>query len=434
MIYGELNVVLTDLSLGSAIELGGNILYGELSATLADSSLGSTVELSGNILYSVLGDASITSNGVVLVLGGSTAVLDDITPTATGLIPSSGSLLSTLEDVISHNFGTIYNGTLAPYEDVISWTGHPLTGSLVRVRTGNLVGIFGQPNEFGLFAGEGWDASSGAVPLASSKYIRLGSFTNEFHNVPIKLYDTGVLTMQMEPDTPSFAMGNPIPTGYNAGVGLWQGKDTDGVYKWRIGDPADGGSSLNWTGDSLVLRNSSFEVGGEFAHLAFGNPPPVSADEGTGIWIDRTGLYGLNDDVRQIFIDTVNGAFYAGDAMLDEFGLTIGSQLIVNRSLEEGVQVQVDFWYPTGEDFSIIWDGTDVSMTQPVDIWGELSVVDRLFIGAGNGIVEAGSDLNLKSHANNQVLINSFPACFVVYSDTEPAAPKTGMIWVDTEA
>jgi hypothetical protein len=240
--------------------------------------------------------------------------------------------------------------------------------------------------------------------------------------------------MQMEPDEPSFAMGNPLPSGYTTGVGLWQGKDTDGIYKWRIGDPSSNGSSLNWTGDTLVLRNGSFEIGGPASHLAFGSPPPVSSSNGTGIWIDSSGFYGLNDDVQQVFIDTVNGAFYAGDVRLDEYGFTIGSQLIINRALESGVQVELAFWYPTGEDFSIIWDGTDVSMTQPVDIWGELSIVDRIFIGAGNGIVEAGSDLNLKSHANNQVLINSFPACFVVYSTVEPTAPKTGMIWVDTEA
>lgn len=407
---------------------------GELSITLASAILSSVVSLSGNSAHITTEDASIVSTALVLLHSSADVLLDNATLSSSTKVHASATLSAVLGNAVTERFSASLDGISAPYEDVLSWTGHPLTGSRVRVRTGNLYGIFGEPGEFGIFAGDGWDANSGSAPTWDSKYIRLGSYANEFHNIPVKLYDNGNVTIQLEPDAPSFAMGSPIPTGYNVGVGLWQGKDTDGVYKWRIGDPADGGSSLNWTGDSLVLRNSSFEVGGELAHLAFGNPPPVSADEGTGIWIDRTGFYGLNNDVRQIFIDTVNGAFYAGDAMLDEFGLTIGSQLIVNRSLEEGVQVQVDFWYPTGEDFSIIWDGTDVSMTQPVDIWGELSVVDRLFIGAGNGIVEAGSDLNLKSHANNQVLINSFPACFVVYSDTEPAAPKTGMIWVDTEA
>jgi len=348
MIYGELNVVLTDLSLGSTIELGGNILYGELSATLADSSLGSTVELSGNILYSVLGDASITSNGVVLVLGSGAAALDGITTTIAGLVPSNGSLLSTLEDVISRNFGTIYNGTLAPYEDVISWTGHPLTGSLVRVRTGNLVGVFGQPNEFGLFAGEGWDASSGTVPSASSKYIRLGSFTNEFHNVPINLYDDGVITMRMEPDAPSFAMGNPIPSGYATGTGLWQGKDTDDVYKWRVGDPSIGGSMLSWSGSSLSIVNGSLDIGGASSHIALGDPPPTSPTSGTGIWIDKNGLYGINDGVLQIFLDTLDGRLYIDGGT--EFGV---SPLLGNLYIE-----------------GVLTLGTDGKLLQGTGVWG----------------------------------------------------------------
>lgn len=407
---------------------------GALNITLSDVVLSSTSVLSGTILHAIIGDPTLSA--LVSVLSGARleSRLDGASLSGGASVIVKASLASIVGSVSGESFSVVRDGSTAPYEDVLSWTGHPLTGSRVRVRTGNLFGIFGELNEFGIFAGEGWDENSGTIPAWDSKYIRLGSFTNEFHNIPVKLYDDGDVTIQLEPDAPSFAMGDPLPSGYDTGTGLWQGKDTDGIYKWRIGDPSSSGSSLNWTGDSLVLRNSSFEVGGPTAHLAFGNPPPLSSSSGTGIWIDSSGFYGLHNNVQQVFIDTVNGAFHAGDAMLDEFGLTIGSQLIVNRSLEEGVQVQVDFWYPTGEDFSVIWDGTDVSMTQPVDIWGELSVVDRLFIGAGNGIVEAGSDLNLKSHANNQVLINSFPACFVVYSDTEPAGTKTGMVWVDTDA
>lgn len=407
---------------------------GELNVTLGTLSLSSDAEPSGDIVRAVLANISLSSEGRVLLYGALATTLDSVTSAASGGVEIAGALAATLGGVSAETFGASLNGTTAPYEDILSWTGHPATGSLVRVRTGNLVGIFGEPNEFGLFAGEGWDPSSGAAPLASSQYIRLGNVVNEFHNVPVNLYDNGFITMQMEPSAPSFAMGNPLPSGYDVGIGLWQGKDTDGVYKWRIGDPSSNGSSLNWTGDSLVLRNSSFEIDGPTSHLAFGNPPPTSSSSGTGIWIDRSGFYGLDNDERQVFIDTVNGAFYAGDVCLDKHGFTIGSQLIINRVLEENVIVELAFWYPTGEDFSIIWDGTDASMTQPVDIWGQLSIVDKLFIGAGDGTVEAGSDLNLNSHANNQVFINSYPACFVVYSTTEPAAPKTGMIWVDTDA
>ena len=406
----------------------------ELDVTLASLSLTAEMLQSGNVLHITLDDVSLISTCSITAYGMASCSLENLSLSSEASVYITGELDATLGGLTAKTFGEVYTGIDSPYEDVLSWTGHPLTGSRVRVRLGNLHGIFGENDEFGLYAGDGWDAKSGSPPAASSQYIRIGSHTNEFHNIPIKLYDSGNVTMQMEPTAPSFAMGNPLPSGYDAGTGLWQGKDTDGVYKWRIGDPSPDGSSLNWTGDSLVLRNSSFEIDGPTSHLAFGNPPPTSSSSGTGIWIDRSGFYGLDNDERQVFIDTVNGAFYAGDVCLDKHGFTIGSQLIINRALEENVIVELAFWYPTGEDFSIIWDGTDVSMTQPVDIWGQLSIVDKLFIGAGDGTVEAGSDLNLNSHANNQVFINSYPACFVVYSTTEPAAPKTGMIWVDTDA
>lgn len=403
-----------------------------MSITLDGSTLGAQITLSGNISHIITGDAALESAGHVLLYGSLSTSLGNATLDAEAGAEATARLTATLGVTSSNNFSKSLDGTAAPYEDVLSWTEHPLTGSRVRARIGNLYGIFGKPEEFGLFAGEGWDESTKTEPPASSRYIRLGSYTNEFHNIPVNLYDNEDITISLDPNAPSFAMGSPIPSAYDTGVGLWQGKDADGVYKWRVGDPS--GASLNWTGDTLVLKNSSFEIGGPTAHLAFGNPPPTSSSSGTGIWIDRTGFYGLNNDVQQLFIDTINGAFYAGDVCLDEYGFTIGSQLIINRALEENVQVELAFWYPTGDDFSIIWDGTDVSMTKAVDIWGELSIVDRVFIGAGNGIVEAGSDLNLKSHANNQVFINDYPACFVVYSATEPTGTKTGMIWVDTDA
>lgn len=335
---------------------------GELSIILADASLSSTLVLSGNVLHSVLGDMSLAASAGILVAGSLSASLGAITLLSSGEVPSVGSLASTLDSITSRNFGIIYDGTTAPYEDIVSWTGHPLTGSLVRVRIGNLVGMFGQPNEFGLFAGEGWDASSGALPSASSKYIRLGSVTNEFHNVPINLYDNGVITMQMEPDAPSFAMGNPIPSGYATGAGLWQGKDTDDIYKWRIGDPSVGGSMLSWNGSSLSLVNSSLDIGGANAHLAFGDPVPTSPTSGTGIWIDKNGLYGINDGVLQIFIDTLDGRLYIDGGT--EFGV---SPLLGNLYIEgvltlgtDGRLQQGTGTWGTNFTGSAIWNESDI--------------------------------------------------------------------------
>ena len=315
------------------------------------------VNVSGNTLETALEDVTLNSSVSILTTGYAHGMFDRITAEISTSVIASGALNKKLDDLSSLLFGDVFTGIDSPYEDVISWTGHPLTGSRVRVRTGNLFGIFGHNNEFGIYAGEGWDARTKLPPSPQSKYIRIGNFVNEFHNIPVNLYDGTNVTLQLSPNAPSFAMGNPLPSGYDSGTGLWQGKDTDGIYKWRVGDPSSTGSSLNWDGDSLILRNSSFEVGGPNAHLAFGNPPPLSKDTGTGIWIDRTGFYGIYNNQRQVFIDTINGAFYAGDVRLDRYGLTVGSQLVINRALESDVDVELAFWRTTGGDASIFWNG-----------------------------------------------------------------------------
>jgi len=335
---------------------------GDLSVTLAASTLSSHTEQSGDIVYAVLGDASLASNALVLLYGSLRTTLDGVTAAATAAVENVATLNVTLDGIRTETFSAIFGGTKAPYEDVLSWTGHPLTGSRVRVRTGNLYGIFGEANEFGLFAGEGWDEGSGAAPSASSKYIRLGSFTNEFHNVPIKLYDTGVLTMQMEPDAPSFAMGNPLPSAYGTGIGLWQGKDSDDIYKWRIGNPAAGGSLLSWDGSALLLSNSSLDISGATAHIAFGDPPPTSPTSGTGIWIDKTGLYGINAGVTQIFIDTLDGILYVDGGT--EFGVNpLLGDLYVDGILTLGTDGRLQQGAGTwGVDFtgSAIWNDSGV--------------------------------------------------------------------------
>lgn len=46
--------------------------------------------------------------------------------------------------------------------------------------------------------------------------------------------------------------------------------------------------------------------------LAIGATPPVSASSGTGIWLDRTGLYGLLSNTVQAKLDATTGAITAG--------------------------------------------------------------------------------------------------------------------------
>ena len=67
------------------------------------------------------------------------------------------------------------------------------------------------------------------------------------------------------------------------------------------------------------------QVKGADGAIALGTTPPTSASAGTGIWLDRTGMYGLDANVKQFYLDAVTGAAYAGAGavILDSDGITI---------------------------------------------------------------------------------------------------------------
>ena len=60
--------------------------------------------------------------------------------------------------------------------------------------------------------------------------------------------------IRIDPQGPSIAVGAGVPTGYDAGDGIWMGRDA-GVYKARLGAAA--GVGLRWTGTAVELRNSA---------------------------------------------------------------------------------------------------------------------------------------------------------------------------------
>jgi hypothetical protein len=61
--------------------------------------------------------------------------------------------------------------------------------------------------------------------------------------------------IRLDPQTPSLAVGNPLPTGYlTGGAGLWAG-NSGGSYLLRIGEAT--GTSLRWDGVNLKIKNSN---------------------------------------------------------------------------------------------------------------------------------------------------------------------------------
>lgn len=71
--------------------------------------------------------------------------------------------------------------------------------------------------------------------------------------------------------------------------------------------------------------SGTLTMSGASSAIAIGTTPPSSATVGTGIWIDRTGMYGLNGNVLQAKFDGANGKISAaaGALLLDSAGLTL---------------------------------------------------------------------------------------------------------------
>lgn len=66
-------------------------------------------------------------------------------------------------------------------------------------------------------------------------------------------------------------------------------------------------------------------MSGASSSIAIGATPPSSATVGTGLWLDRTGMYGLASNVQQAIFDAATGAITAGagKVVLNSAGLSI---------------------------------------------------------------------------------------------------------------
>lgn len=113
----------------------------------------------------------------------------------------------------------------SPYLQFVRWTGHPATGQAVRLRAGQLRGLFAQ-DEFGIFAGTG--------TANTDRYIRLSDYApgNGMNNLPFSLRNGGVPAIM-----------------FNAWNDIWWG-------------PHEGDKRLIWDGTTLTIVGQMVITGG----------------------------------------------------------------------------------------------------------------------------------------------------------------------------
>ncbi len=114
---------------------------------------------------------------------------------------------------------------------------------------------------------------------------------------------------------------NGGPSVSSMGMKIWNSSGT------KLVEFSDNENSISgWTIGATRISSTGIEINsGASAGLAFGTTPPTSATVGTGLWLDRTGLYGLASNVLQAKFDAVTGAIVAGDTevVIDSSGIKI---------------------------------------------------------------------------------------------------------------
>lgn len=100
------------------------------------------------------------------------------------------------------------------------------------------------------------------------------------------------------------------------------GITTAGVMTFR---DSTGAAVLTFDASAGAEITKKLTMPGASSAIAIGTTPPTSASAGTGLWLDRTGLYGLLSGTPQASLSATTGAITAGagNVVLNVNGITI---------------------------------------------------------------------------------------------------------------
>jgi len=216
-------------------------------------------------------------------------------------------------------------GTGAPYFSVRTHAGAPYTTTTEYLRMGNL---------------NNWD---GGVEYNSDIYgIAIGKYASNFPNITVD--------------------------------------PTNGL---RIRSYATTIIQLDASGNALLTNK--LKMSGDSSAISIGATPPTASNAGTGIWIDKTGLYTMNANNVQIKIDATTGILYAADEGLsiDDDGISfwgsgMNSDTVVMRWWDDysGTNLLGGLYCEWGGGTAITWL---ISYTSGSTPWTQGEVVLNAF-------------------------------------------------------
>jgi hypothetical protein len=173
---------------------------------------------------------------------------------------------------------------------------------------------------------------------------------------------------------------------------------------------------------ALTVDNK-LTMSGASSAIAVGTTPPTSASAGTGVWLDRTGLYGLNANVVQASIDATDGKIKAGAE-----AVTLD---------ENGIQIEADATYTDLNSYKLV----DSSGNYVARLVASIDTVNHVHNGQlqviGNG-TEMEADLFLSAaagggsghNANINLAANNVSSLLTLTAETVSLVPNGGDIVV----
>jgi len=169
---------------------------------------------------------------------------------------------------------------------------------------------------------------------SSSKYgISIGEYVVNKQN--IVLDEDGILRFSLY-STENLRIGNLngawgyATDEYGIAIGSYSGSisnitiDSTNGLRMRSYDTTV--LQIETDGDVVLWKN--LKLTDDDAVISIGATPPTTSGSGTGLWIDKTGLYSLNAGTYQVKIDATDGKLYAGGGkvIVDEDGISIETQ------------------------------------------------------------------------------------------------------------
>lgn len=204
-----------------------------------------------------------------------------------------------------------------------------------------------------------------------------------------------------------------------------------------VGEVASGKSNVQISAGALKLRNNTTDVivfdttesridnllkmSGASAALSLGTTPPTSATVGTGLWIDRTGVYSLSSSTQNATLTSTGFTAASGNFVADSSGVSLAVPNSFNaansyRFLKSGVLTSYLYTNDNGSlatgGFKLNLSASGANRSYPAHVelicnskTGYLS--DITISAAATGGALAGIVLSSPASAPGSITINS---------------------------